>query len=1066
MDGREPPELFWEDMERKAEWFYETRGRLSDKQLSAKYHRALEQIERLREARTLDDLDPGGEAPKGTAATLTRGRKRARVDEVENPYSAATENFATAAVRIDDVARGEGALVKLRLRRGASADLQLKTARLFFFNEKTRQWNLVERSGYNARGRYVWGLAYRPGVYATVALPKDARSLALERFAFHYIGFGLQSGALARAADYFDVKAFRQLAIEKHELQPRQKADREKLKALVDVHRQSRQKLERSLRRQLPNGGPPEWHLIEHLSEIDPDLLELVEIGDLVGRFPWVFRLENRVGRWYPMGPRNINGRIKSIASHPTDGDTAYAGAANGGVWKTINGGVSWRSLWKLQDTMAVGSLAVAPSSPQTIYVATGEDTPGWGPSYGGVGVYKSSDGGTTWTELGSAASLGARCAKVVVHPGNPDIVYLASESGVYKSKNGGGEWQRVRTGHASDLVMAHDAPETLYAGIWNGGVYKTSNGGDTWSRIESEVEISLPHSEVDLPFPTGSAAGWVKLAIGQSGPLGSSLVIAKLGPDSATTLVSGNGGASWQPLGVSQGVAYDEWTSLIAINPHNPACIHVGGVGLQYTANGWQFQDSPGSHSDHHSIAYHPSRADTCWLASDGGVYRSTDSGASWRLASDGLQATQLLTLGVAQQGPFVVGASTQDQGVIQSEGASDWNDFGGGNEWGMFVVDPNNSNNIFISPGGGQLRRSTDRGRTYSNPTAGLSDWWASQNRLTRPASFAHVAVQPGNSNIVIGGATVSDEVKDADGNVTDSYPSQSRIYYSLNGGANWSTAFTLPSFPSRVAFASNGVRAYAVTNNGRFFRSDSCGISGWTEAATPENRPRSGYVTWIVVDPDEPEVVYITYSNGNPHVYRSEDGGAHWSAISGISPDTSLPDIAVSSLVVDPENDDVLYVATDIGVFRTNDGGATWYFYNDSVGEYDLPKVVTTGLGHHRSDNRLFAATLGRGLYYTYTSGIPRLRVLAISKWLAGRRRPGIEMLRVTDGSATWVMTRAEVIRRIEAGTQAYTRGVDGSRGEILVMQPDARHPRDYLKTTPDATTADNLLSLPEF
>jgi hypothetical protein len=128
---------------------------------------------------------------------------------------------------------------------------------------------------------------------------------------------------------------------------------------------------------------------------------------------------------------------------------------------------------------------------------------------------------------------------------------------------------------------------------------------------------------------------------------------------------------------------------------------------------------------------------------------------------------------------GNFVVGSATQDQGIIQTDGSTDWQDFDGGPEWGMFVVDPNDSDNIYISPGpDDQLRRSSDGGHNWTNPTRGLTDPWASQMRDTKPATFAHVAVRPGLSNFLIGGATVFEQIKDGAGKVTDSYGPFSRL------------------------------------------------------------------------------------------------------------------------------------------------------------------------------------------------------------------------------------------------------------------------------------------------
>ncbi len=185
---------------------------------------------------------------------------------------------------------------------------------------------------------------------------------------------------------------------------------------------------------------------------------------------------------------------------------------------------------------------------------------------------------------------------------------------------------------------------------------------------------------------------------------------------------------------------------------------------------------------------------------------------------------------MGVSQKGKFVLGAATQDQGIIQTDGSTEWHDFNGGNEWGMFVVDPNDSDNIYISPGpDNQLRVSRDGGHNWTNPTAGLTDWWESQKINTKPASFTHVAVRPGFSNVLIGGATVSDQIKDGN-TVKDTYGPFSRIYQSIDFGQTWRSARSVPVNVTQVAFApSFGLRAYAGGAKGAFYRSDFGGGTG---------------------------------------------------------------------------------------------------------------------------------------------------------------------------------------------------------------------------------------------
>ena len=568
--------------------------------------------------------------------------------------------------------------------------------------------------------------------------------------------------------------------------------------------------------------------------------------------------------------------------------------------------------------------------------------------------------------------------------------------------------------------------------------------------------------------FPIGGNAGWIKLAIGRSGEHGSNLVVAKLGPDSALTLMSADAGETWLKTPGSVGVGYDEWCSMVAVHPRLPLHVYLASVGMQHSTDAWSYSTSPGTHADHHQMVFHHSDDHVAFVCCDGGVYRTTNNGSSWHLRSQNLTATQLLRLGVSASGEFVVGSATQDQGVIQTAGSLTWVDHGGGNEWGMFVVDPSDSRNIFISPGGGQIKRSTNRGVSYTAPTGGLTDWWASQNRNTVAASFAHAAVKPGDSDIVVGVATVSDEAKDANGNVVATYAARHRIYYSSNGGVDWTNAFTLPHRGSQVAFApSDGARVYVATSQGRVYRSGASGGSGWTEPATAANRPPSDNITSIAVDPRNKNWVYITYGgSGRPHLYRSTDGGATWAPRSGSDPSMTLPDIPLLDVVIDTENSDVLYAASTIGVFRSNDRGSTWYWANDSFAEHDLPRVPVTGLAIHPATHRLYASTMGRGLYYTQATGIVSMRATHVRLAHEFPEPSGVLKLRLTDGSSTYVMTRLEVIRRIQAGTEVYTIGPDGARANVRSMQPDAVHPQEYLTTAADVTTTNNLLSLPRF
>lgn len=1060
--------VFYEDFDKKAEWFYGLRGKYSDEQLHRKMNKAISQLNSLRKA-VKKTTDPGG-GPVRKLIEIKGSAKKLKITETKNPRREDSDNFISSCFLVKAGEQFLNLSVKFNPLKGSDKKYDLRSAKIFIFDNKYRQWNLVPNSGYNEKGKYLWASIHKCGIYAAIALPSDKgkiREYALKRYIHYSLQQSMELGLISRASEFFDKSAFIDILSVLVDITGTKKKKTEISKIHTYIYNESL-KLQKDYPREMPPNGLPEWQILEEVEDHTPAMLAEWDINDIIELYPYLLRLNNRVGRWYRFGPDNVNGRIKSLTIHPTNGNILYAGAANGGVWKSTNGGDSWSSQWKFEDTMAVGSIAIAPSAPDTVYAGTGEDTDTWGPSYGGHGIYKTTNGGASWTNVADSSKVGSLCSKIIVQPTDANTVYAATNWGIMKSTNGGVDWTNKKNGHATDIVMAHDSPSTLYAGFHNLGVFKSTNGGDNWNKFTGNiVELNSSPAPTMTSFPVDIAAEWVKLAIGKNGTGRSSFVIAKMGKDAKEVYVTSNGGTKWKKISEAPGAEYNEWCNLIAVHPSDHNFIYAGSVGLKYSDDGFNFKNTSGTHSDHHMMVFHPTNNNTCYAVCDGGVYKSTDKGKTYSLKSSYLTATQLLSLGVSEEGDFVMGSATQDQGIIQSEGSFNWDDFGGGNEWGFFEVDQNDSHNIYISPGSGKIRRSTDRGRHFTTLSVGLTDYWASQNKQTQAASFNHVAVKPGNSQVLIGACTLSDEVKDATGNVIDSYPKKQRIYFSSNKGDSWSNAKNLSSDPTRVAFApSDGNRAYCATSDGKVYRSDNMGQSGWAEPYTAGNKPPAGNITSLKVDPIDKDLVYITYGNHNPHVYRSADGGAHWTAISGTLASMVLPDIAVLCLEIDNENSDVLYIGTDIGVFRTNDAGNSWYYYNDSIGEYDLPKCPVTGLKIHKATNRLFASTLGRGAYYTYVSGIIDLKVIAISHYFNGHLREGIQYMRVTDGIDTWKMSRAEVIRRIEAGTSFYTEGADGSRARVLAMLPDSVHPIDYAKTKADSTLADNLLSLPAF
>lgn len=620
---------------------------------------------------------------------------------------------------------------------------------------------------------------------------------------------------------------------------------------------------------------------------------------------------------WVSIGPRNINGRVKSLTVHPTDPNTVYAGAASGGVWKSIDGGQSWRPLWDEQESLIIGSLAIAPSATNTVYVGTGEWTPGYVAAGPGAGVYISTDAGATWTRR--AGVIARRIARVLVSPTDANTVYVAGDSGFERSTDAGVTWNTLRAGEISDALVDPSNANTLYINIRNSGIHKSTDGGVTWTLLANG--------------PTGAAADWVKLAIGVSGAHGTNFLVAKR---SGTLYTSTNGGTNWTTLAGSHGSApHHTWANLVAVAPDDENILLGGGVGIERSTNGGAtWSGLPTLHADHHVAVFAPSNTNIVYACNDGGLYRSTNKGADWTKASHGLVVTQFYDVGAWSHFGTVVGGGTQDQGTTMTTGGLTWSHIQNTHDGGYFAISPTDPRTMYEEYQYTAIHKSTDGGNTWVTKTGGLaggSPW------------TGVIAMHPTNHNILYVGTTA--------------------VYRTTDGCAtNWvQSSQTLASEVSSIAIApSNPDRVYATAWD-HIYRSDDAGVTNpWTDktaAPLPTGRPLKD----VAVDFDDPNRVALVFGGTTGtgtanHVYMSTNGGNSWTNISG-----NLPDISVNAFAFDPTNDNTLYVGNDVGVYRTINGGANWEAFDNG-----LPNVIVSDLTVDPEDKLLVAATFGRGMY----------------------------------------------------------------------------------------------------
>jgi len=665
---------------------------------------------------------------------------------------------------------------------------------------------------------------------------------------------------------------------------------------------------------------------------------------------------------WEFAGPTNICGRITDVEMHPSDMETVYIGAASGGVFKTTDVGNSWNAIFDDAYSLSIGDIAIAPSNPEIIYVGTGEANAGGGSqAYDGVGTYKSINGGDSWDYIGLEESR--NIGRMVVHPDNPDVLYVAAmgnlfadtpERGIYKTANGGQTWENIlfvsdSTG-GIDIVINPENPDTLYAAMWERvrrpnrrsyggltcGIYRTYNGGQTWT----ELTNGLPSPSADV--------GRIGIDISNSNPSVLYAIYADKPGYFEGVYKTVNGGDSWTQTNDgslnSCYQSYGWWFGRIEVDPVNPEIAYVIGFDLYKTSNGgnsWLNISANDVHVDQHGLYIHPQNHDLLFLGNDGGFYTSQNGGNSWNWINN-LPIIQFYTCEVDNQYPNRLYGGTQDNGTnrTMTGNTDDWENIYWGD--GFYVlVDPENNNYVYAEYQYGNFARSTNGGSYFSTAMSGISS--ADRKNWNTPVVF-----DPTNPEILYYGAN--------------------RLYKSENRAVSWSpistdltqgpgvnltygTISTISVSPVNTEFI------YVGTDDGNVWVSAMNGM-GWDliSANLPER-----WVTRVAADPIEENTAYVTFSGYRhdeflPHIFRTTDKGQNWEDISG-----NLPEAPINDVIIDLEDNSVLYIATDVGVFVTFDLGMNWEILGSN-----LPNVPINDLTLNNETRSLIAATYGRSMY----------------------------------------------------------------------------------------------------
>jgi len=662
---------------------------------------------------------------------------------------------------------------------------------------------------------------------------------------------------------------------------------------------------------------------------------------------------------WTELGPAPIDGvdytgRVSAMACSPVDANVYFGAGADGGVWRTGDGGQSWTPLTDFMPTTAIGALAIDPGDPDVIYAGTGESNYANHSRYG-LGLLRSTDGGDTWQQLAANVFSGRCFSNIVVDHANPDIVYASitraggfpelvaakghpgatGDLGVFKSLDQGVTWTRL-TGipnlSTTSLAMDPANSSILYAGVGRifgasgNGVYRSTNGGATWTLLGGGL-------------PSGSSVGRITVAVAPSNP---NRVYALLtNPSSsfgsgASTLGgyrSNNGGATW--VNVSPGSiqsSYGWYLSVVSVHPTDPDTVFMGGLTLSRSINAgasWSTVTPP--HVDLHALAW--DAAGRLLVGDDGGVQRSTDLGSSWIPRNDGLGLIQFYAgLSTHPTQDLVFYGGTQDNGTNRrTTSGQSWDHIFGG-DGGWTQVDQANPARVFVEfQGVGNLYLSSDGGSSFGYSGSGL----AGRNAFLPP-----FLIDPTNSNRM--------------------YYGSHYISRSTNGGASWSAIsgdLTTGSGAIRsLAIApSDSSVLWAATNDGNVAISTNSGVS-W-------NIVRSGNPGWprvtreLFIHPERPLSAWLAVAAfGTDQILHTSDGGASWTPRDG-----DLPDIPVNTVAAIPNSPLQLFAGTDDGLYLSIDNGVHWKRYGTK-----LPRVPVIDIRLQLERGRLIVATQGRGVW----------------------------------------------------------------------------------------------------
>ena len=691
------------------------------------------------------------------------------------------------------------------------------------------------------------------------------------------------------------------------------------------------------------------------------------------------------------IGPAFMSGRIADIAIHPTDYSTWYVAVGSGGVWKTRNGGTTWTPIFDDQSSYSIGCVTIDSNNPNVIWVGTGENVGGRHVGYGD-GIYRSSDGGNSWKNMGLKESH--HISKILIHPLNSDIIWVAAQGplwskggdrGLYKTGDGGKTWRKTLGDDVwvgvTDIVIDPRDPDILYAATWQrhrnvaaylgggpgSGIYSSMDGGESWKKLSK----GLPTSNM----------GKIGLAISPQKP---DVVYAAIELDRRTGAVyrSEDRGASWkkQSEAVASGTGPHYYQELYT-SPHQFDHLYLVDVRMQISEDGGKtFHRMKGNykHVDNHALAFRRDDPDYLLVGTDGGLYESFDLAENWRFISN-LPVTQFYKVALDDGKPFYnIYGGTQDNNTQGGPSRTDSRHGIRNADWYITLsgdghqpaTEPGNPDIIYSQIQQGNLYRidRTTGEVIYIKPQPDAGEPYERFNW------DAPILVSPHSPTRIYHGSqriwrsdNRGDSWEAISGDLTRN---QERITLPIMGKTqSWDSPWdftAMSTYNTITSLAESPLQEgliYAGTDDGLIQITEDGGKS-WrkVEVGTLPGVPTTAFINDIKADLFDANTVYIALDNHkfgdlNPYLLKSTNRGRSWRSIRGNIPQRTL----VWRLVQDHVKPDLFFVATEFGIYLTLDGGNRWVKLSGG-----LPTISFRDLAIQRRENDLVGATFGRGFY----------------------------------------------------------------------------------------------------